>query len=1135
MKKQQSYSSFLAYALALLAGLCGTAQAAPGNLAQQPLFLQTSVTPNVFFLTDDSGSMQYELQTRDARSRMEGRLKEDSDTLEPAFTHNETCSFPPGASASKIEASYRARLYAFILEMGDYTAPCGYTVAEEEWRARFYEYNTLYYNPNRTYQHWDGTDSNGVAFKDAKITEAPLNPADPDGPTIDLTKDSAVLVDGKRTYYDTEAWRNWCSENAPTATCEGWRYYIKDTNGNLTIKWVNALSDAEKTNFANWFTYHRKREYVAKYAISKVITETKGVRMGFAGINNNGDNRVEIQAANADKSTLISAVQNTVSTYITPLVGALKDVGDYYKDHNFFGETNAADPILPAPDGTCQINNTILMTDGYYDGPSPETLASVAATYYDTDFRSDLPGTQNMNTYAVAFGVTGTLDPYGTKTPDDPSDTDPNNAAFSWPAPSSSDAAKIDDLWHATVNGHGKFLSANDSSQLVDALSSAISDITGRVQSANSVATASFQMSENTPIYISRFSSSTWSGELLAYTIDGQGKLSAPLWNAATELDKEDNTSRQIITFNGATNTGVKFLWNDISNAMQNDLTAGDTAAGIGQARLTYLRGKRSDSFTFRQRTSLLGDIVNATPVYVGAPASLYPDTAPFGAANDRYYNFWDSNKGRDPVIYVGANDGMLHAFDAASGAERFAYVPETVYTNLADLTRPDYSHHYFVDQTPSVSDVYLNNHWRTVLVGGLGAGGRGIYALDITDPNRFDEAYAAERVLWEFNSGDDSNLGYTFSKPVIALTRDGNQSRWTAIVGNGYNSDSGVASLFIIYLDADLSDGWTLNSDYRIITTKAGSANDKNGLSSPAAVDTDGDGYVERIYAGDLQGNMWAFDQDADNNWQVAYGTGDAPAPLFTATDGDSIPQPITAKPSIIRHPFQPTLTSTTPNLMVLFGTGQYLTRNDLSDTQTQSFYGVWDSNSNSTPLSRDDLVNDIITSGQDVNNTSITARITTPSEPVQYGQSSGWYIDLAPDADSVGERVISNAVVINNTVFFSTYIPNDGCNSGGSSWFMFVNAADGGFPNEPVININNDLVVDANDLVTLNQNADATAPSGLLIEGSLGTPTISFGSGQNGSVLLNTEDGIISRAANLGANDILGKRISWRELRTE
>jgi type IV pilus assembly protein PilY1 len=184
---------------------------------------------------------------------------------------------------------------------------------------------------------------------------------------------------------------------------------------------------------------------------------------------------------------------------------------------------------------------------------------------------------------------------------------------------------------------------------------------------------------------------------------------------------------------------------------------------------------------------------------------------------------------------------------------------------------------------------------------------------------------------------------------------------------------------------------------------------------------------------------------------------------------------------------------------------------------------------------LSRSDLVNDVITSGQDINNTSLTARITTPSEPVQYGQSSGWYIDLGPDADSTGERVISNAVVINNTVFFSTYIPSDACNSGGSSWFMFVNAADGGYPNEPIINLNNDLVVNESDLVTLSENGDATAPSGLLIEGTLGTPTISFGTGQNGSAQINTEGGIISRAINLGGNDMLGKRLSWRELRAD
>lgn len=1166
MKKQQAFSPLPAYALTLLVGGTPTVQAAPGELAQQPLFLINNVAPNVFFLNDDSGSMDFEVLTTipDDKSGSDSILLDyslmdvDEENL-PPVEHRDIdgdgtadCNF----SNRRLNTDTGHPGYGYVLETSvnsysdpddkDVVDPACLVAAEQEWRVRSHRFNHLYFNPERTYEPWPGRE-------DAPYDAAPIDPTDPDSSTIDLSTQSAVLFnDSRSAYYSTQAWADWCGgddvgRTTDTGTCKGWRYYpMADTDGNGIVEgaekdpvWLhdldpsNASDAALLQNFANWFTYHRKREYVAKYAISKIIDETNGVRMGFATINNNSNNRVEIQDADADKSSLISAVLGTASDGSTPLVSALEDAGDYYKDHNFFGDTNAADPVLAAPDGACQINNAILMTDGYYsDGSANKTLASVAAAYY-ADFR-DYPGTQNMNTYTVAFGVQGTLPP----------DTNVYAEDFTWPDPTSSDAAKIDDLWHAAVEGHGLFLSAGNSNELVEALTSAISDITGQVQSANAVATSAFQLRQDSPIYISRFNPSDWSGELLAYRFNIDGGISDAdlIWNAATELEDQDETTRAIITFNGR--TGVKFLWDDISPAMQTELTAGDTdTPGIGAARLDYLRGKPSDEFSdfsFRPRNSLLGDIVNASPVYVGAPAGFYPDSDPFGAVNDRYYDFWDRYKNRPPVIYVGANDGMLHGFDAGSGAELFAYVPEAAFPYLHTLTDPAYTHRFFVDSTPSVGDVYLDGNWRTVLVGGLGAGGRGVYALDITEPNRFEEAHAAERVLWEFNefnSDADGDLGYTFSRPVIALTEDRQEGRWAAIVGNGYNSDSGVASLFIIYLDADLSDGWTLNRDYRVISTGAGSANDKNGLSSPTAVDSDADGYVDRVYAGDLKGNMWAFDlRETGDTWKVAYQEADGtPVPLFNAAVSGE-PQPITAKPSVIRHPFQPTLGDTAPNLMILFGTGQYLTRDDLDNTQTQSFYGVWDRgravDRNNAPLNRDKLVRQNITTGQEMD---LDVRTTTRHQ-VSYDEGFGWYIDLSPDADSAGERVISSAVVINNTVFFTTYIPNSNpCGQGGRSWFMFVNAADGGTPLEPVISISGDRLINADDLVTLN--GETSAPSGLLVEGTLGRPTLDFGDGQNGnngSALIHTEGGIDKLATNLRER-ALGRRLSWRELRDD
>ena len=185
----------------------------------------------------------------------------------------------------------------------------------------------------------------------------------------------------------------------------------------------------------------------------------------------------------------------------------------------------------------------------------------------------------------------------------------------------------------------------------------------------------------------------------------------------------------------------------------------------------------------------------------------------------------------------------------------------------------------------PTAADVYINGAWRTVLAATLGAGGMGVFALDITDPTKFTEssANAANTVLWEFDSSDDADLGYTFGQPVIGLTKN---DRWAAIAGNGYNADSGIASLFIIFLDANLEDGtWDEGTDYIKISTNIGSTTDINGMSAPSAVDSDGDGYLDRVYAGDIQGNLWAFNiNSADtDNWDSAFlEPNNDPQPIF-------------------------------------------------------------------------------------------------------------------------------------------------------------------------------------------------------------------------------------------------------------
>jgi type IV pilus assembly protein PilY1 len=339
-------------------------------------------------------------------------------------------------------------------------------------------------------------------------------------------------------------------------------------------------------------------------------------------------------------------------------------------------------------------------------------------------------------------------------------------------------------------------------------------------------------------------------------------------------------------------------------------------------------------------------------------------------------------------------------------------------------------------------------NGWHTILIGGLRGGGRGLYALDVTDPNSFSESNADKIVMWEFSSADDNDLGYTYSKPTIAMANNG---RWVAIFGNGYNDrGSGEAKLFILDIEAGL-DGWQ-SGDYIEISTKAGSPNDRNGLATPALVDVDGDGTVDRVYAGDLQGNMWAFDLSGSNasSWGVAYSNGGNPAPLFTT----QAKQPITAKPVVAKHPIIPSQSSPSnaPNLMVFFGTGQYLVDTDNNNKDTQSFYGVWD---------RGDQQLDISNLVEQTFDPRFNRRVMTRNY-VDYSTKYGWRFDF-PVA---GERSVTSAVARGDIIFFNTFIPVvDPCTPGGYGYKFAVDMARGGSPEEPAIDTDNNGVIDSND----------------------------------------------------------------------
>jgi len=459
------------------------------------------------------------------------------------------------------------------------------------------------------------------------------------------------------------------------------------------------------------------------------------------------------------------------------------------------------------------------------------------------------------------------------------------------------------------------------------------------------------------------------------------------------------------------------------------------------------------------------------------------------------------------------------------------AYVPNAQYSTTATgglhyLSDPAYAHRYEVDLTPTIADVYARTRpagavdWNTVLIGGLRGGGRGLFALDITAPSAFSETGSApaNTVMWEFTSTDDPDLGHTFSRPsIVPLEGPGGSIRWGVVVGNGYNDlGSGEAKLFILLLEGGLDGTWTSGTDYIEISTEVGTTTNRNGLSTPAVVDTDGDGWADRAYAGDLLGNMWAFDLSGSNagNWDVAYtSAGPTPEPLFTAPAN----QQITSTPVIVRNKQIPTAAGNFPNTLVLFGTGQYLTTGDITTTNTQSMYGVWDSGTDE--LTRTDLVQQLIGIGTTTG--GVVGRTLTDTA-IPYATAFGWYMDL-PDS---GERIITDPVIRDDLVFFSTMIPDTNpCNFGGTGWLMVAKWINGGRPDDVSFDLNRDFDISGLDAIGGN------AAAGVAI---LGIPTapVTLGNRRYVSTTETTgADGIeVTEIINTGGLNT--GRLSWEEL---
>lgn len=633
--------------------------------------------------------------------------------------------------------------------------------------------------------------------------------------------------------------------------------------------------------------------------------------------------------------------------------------------------------------------------------------------------------------------------------------------------------------WDANGDGEpDNYVLATEPAKLVNGLSQAFATIQQATSSAASAATNSSRLNTNSMVYQARFNNPDWTGELLAYSIDPvDGSIAAtPSWDAANLIPSEN--SRNIFSYDpqASLTKGIIFEYANLG-ANQIALINADS---LGSLRVDYIRGdvstEQRNGGAFRDRTSLMGDIVNSDPWFSGNTEDFgYSGLS--GTEGITYSAFKNTKLGRTPALYFAANDAMLHAINATSGAELFTYIPNETIGSLSILSDPLYGcngasciqHKYFVDGSPRVSDAYFDSTWHSVLVGTLAAGGKGLFALDVTTPSSF----SAADVLWEISttqapgpsadlSDFASNLGYTLPQASIVRMQDGS---WAAIVANGYESANNKAVLYII----DIKTGHILKS----IDTGAGSAASPNGLSTPIAVDEDGDHITDSIFAGDLLGNMWKFDVSSSNpnSWDVAHKVSGTPTPHYIALDSSGVRQPITSKPQVGRHP--------NGGLMIYFGTGKYYANNDQiigPSPQVQTFYGIRDAGSivadRSVLQKQTILAESTLTIPATVTPPApafdIDVRVTTDTL-VPYPTKEGWYMDLiSPVNGAEGERVVSNPLLRNGRIIFSTMTPNpDPCDWGGSSWLMELDAVNGKRLDGSPFDVNNDGNIDLADLV--------------------------------------------------------------------
>ncbi|WP_290884992.1 PilC/PilY family type IV pilus protein [Arenimonas sp.] len=875
------------------------------------------------------------------------------------------------------------------------------------------------------------------------------------------------------------------SPNAGGNGVDMYKYEIKPGN------YANSADyDAAIQSFANWFTYYGNRNRAMIAGMTRSLVDVTNMYVGFFTINNRVAVNMRNMAAAAEKSQLYDNLLALPAAGGTPNRFAVDHIGTQFQ------RTGAGAPVRLA----CQRNAGMLFTDGYSNGggpnadpqnadggfPSPladahsNTLADLAAEFYTKNLRPDLPAGRvpvpatcpstdprvdcnpnlHMNFYGVTLGARGDI--YGVDTA---ATADPYANPPAW-GPRQDDApSTVDEIWHAALNGRGKFINAQSPAAITTAMREILAAVGQGAGPSGSIALTGARVGDTSftvvPGYAAENRGTDWYGQLRAerVTVSTAGVLSFNnLWEASTQIPAP--AARRILYAqpNSLVNPAVNlFTPANVTNAASlcnselSRCTATEITGALGlnvttTQAVNYLRGERTlEGTRLRTRTSVLGDIINSNPE-ISSPKDNYgyrtlrgatlAESDPWG-----YQAYLTAKSTRRPVVYAGANDGMLHAFDGENGTELFGYIPSTALGHMGNLLFPynpllgndqKFQHRYFVDGPITVSDARINGTWRTVLVGSSGAGGKSVFALNVSNPG----AFTSGDVLWEVsrhNAGTTgSRMGNVLGKPIVVPTREGTSAPvWKAVFGNGFGSADGRAALYVV------------NMNTRAVTTieatHASLPALPNGLSSVALIDrwisntneVGRDGYADTAYAADQLGNIWKFDL---RNNTVANGG----QPIFSAIVG-GVRQPITGGLEVAAGPGG--------GVMIYFGTGSYAFEDDTSDGSLQTLYAVLD-RSPATPatVTRSNLGAQTLAAGAG------GTRVLSNSQ-INYVTQSGWYMDLAtgtgPTQVLRGERFVGNPRLQSGLVLFPTFEPGgaatDPCATGGTNWLYAFNAVSG------------------------------------------------------------------------------------------